>query len=127
MPEMLAREIPIREQGVGPSGVSFPVVILDMAAAEIRPMVGRQTMDRHRAGVETVHQVALAVVDEGHAARHPGPEIVPDGPQDGDNPTRHILAAVGATAFDHRRRARVPNREPFPGTARRIKRTAVAP
>src|SRR5581483_4771952 len=52
-------------------------------------------------------------VDVRLAAAHPGAEVPPDWPEDGDGAVRHVLAAVVADPLDDRVRARVPHREPL--------------
>ena len=53
--------------------------------------------------------------EERDPARHPGPEVRADGPEDQHRAPGHVLAAVRADALHDRLRARVPDREAHPG------------
>src|SRR5690606_32027686 len=67
------------------------------------------------------------VIDEGHATRHAGAEIVTDGAENGDRAACHILAGIGAGAFDDRGCAGIADGEAFAGEARGIEFAARCP
>src|SRR5262249_29739419 len=58
------------------------------------------------------------VVDEGHAARHAGGEVVADIAEDHSDATCHVFDAVRAAAFDDGVSPRVANSEALAGLAR---------
>ena len=60
-------------------------------------------------------EAAVFVIDERHAARHAGAEILADGAEDHDCAAGHVFARIGARAFDDRDRAGIAHREAFAG------------
>jgi hypothetical protein len=62
-------------------------------------------------------ELAVLVVDIGHAARHAGGEVAPGLAQHDHGAAGHVFAAVVARAFDHRGGARQAHREALAGHA----------
>ncbi len=109
----------MRQQLGCEGGAGLGVVALDESTQYTVPMRGLDALPYDAVGIDVLGEFAVGVVDEGHAARHAGGEIVADEAQDRDRAARHVLAAVGAAAFHHRGGARVAHGEALAGLSRR--------
>ena len=109
------------------AGAGPPVVVLDQLlqhrlvglalvpdrAVDAGLLLGRGStlLERHHRGVAALGEVAVLVVDVGDAAAHAGREVAAGLAEHDHRAAGHVLAAMVAGAFDHRRRARQAHRE----------------
>ena len=70
-----------------------------------------------RPGIGDHGDMFFRVVQERQSSRHPRPEILAHRPEDGDASAGHVLAAIGAAAFDHGARTRIAHGETLAGKA----------
>ena len=113
LPKPVAFDHPVREYAFRPARLGLPLVLLDQRAADAFPVFRANPLIDHRIGIDAVLERVVDVVDERHAARHAGREVVADGSQQHRRAAGHIFAAVGAAALHDGDGPRVAHREAF--------------
>src|SRR3546814_17709644 len=77
-------------------------VLADQIAQQGLPVLGLDALVYDTVGIDALRQPVVDVVDEGHAARHACREIRADRAENDGDAAGHVIAAIGAAAFDHR-------------------------
>src|SRR6185437_15417670 len=118
LPELLQRARPVEQELMGEARLRLARVLLDERAQHFLPMARRDALPDDALAIGARREFRLGVIDESHAATHPGSEIVADLAQDDDGAAGHVLAAVGAAALDHGTRAGIAHGEALARLAR---------
>src|SRR3546814_437226 len=105
LPEAATHAIPVGNDGGGPFAVGLARMLLHQCLADILPMGGGKALPDDAVRIGATLEIAVRIIDEGHAAGHARAEIVAHPAEDHRRAAGHIFAAVRAAALDHDRGA----------------------
>src|SRR3546814_1037568 len=88
--------IPVGNDGGGPFAVGLARMLLHQCLADILPMGGGKALPDDAVRIGATLEIAVRIIDEGHAAGHARAEIVANPAEDHRRAAAHIFADVRA-------------------------------
>src|SRR3546814_15505764 len=103
LPEAATHAIPVGNDGGGPFAVGLARMLLHQCLADILPMGGGKALPDDAVRIGSTLEIAVRIIDEGHAAGHARAELVAHPAEDHRRSAGHIFSAVRAAALVHAR------------------------
>ena len=111
LPEALPHPVPVAHHVFRPGRTGQPPVGIHEPLQLLFPVRRPDADGDNRIPVQAVDEILVFIQDECHAAGHSGCEVVANRAEQHHRAARHVLASIGATAFDDRFGAGITHRE----------------